>query len=101
MADTQGITGDQLKSYIERIERLQEEVDNLNADKREVLAEAKANGFDKKAIQQVVKLRAQRAKDPDGFSEQQELVDVYLSAIGDDGANASRTRAGAGAREAA
>lgn len=87
MADTQGITGDQLKSYIERIERLEEEIGNLNQDKREVYSEAKANGFDKKAIQQVVKIRAQRSKDPQKYQEHNEIVDVYLSAIGDGSAS--------------
>lgn len=81
MADTQGITGDQLRSYIERIEKLQEEIDNLNADKREVYNEAKANGFDKTVMGQIVQHRKKRAKNPDRVNEQQELFDLYLNAI--------------------
>ena len=81
MADTQGITGDQLRSYIERIERLNEEVDNLKTDIREVYAEAKANGFDKTVMGQIVQHRKKRAKNPGKVSEQQELFDLYLNAI--------------------
>jgi uncharacterized protein (UPF0335 family) len=79
MADTQGITGDQLKSYIERIEKLEEEIGNLNQDKREVYSEAKANGFDTKVMRQLIQLRR---KDPQDRSEEEELLQVYKSAIG-------------------
>jgi uncharacterized protein (UPF0335 family) len=79
MADTQGITGDQLKSYIERIEKLEEEIANINADKREVYSEAKANGFDTKVMRQLIQLRR---KDPQDRSEQEELLHVYKRAIG-------------------
>jgi uncharacterized protein (UPF0335 family) len=79
MADTQGITGDQLKSYIERIEKLEEEIGNLNQDKREVYSEAKANGFDTKVMRQLIQLRR---KDPQDRSEQEELLHVYKRAIG-------------------
>jgi uncharacterized protein (UPF0335 family) len=79
MADTHGITGDQLKSYIERIEKLDEEIGNLNADKREVYSEAKANGFDTKVMRQLIQLRR---KDPQDRSEQEELLHVYKTAIG-------------------
>jgi uncharacterized protein (UPF0335 family) len=79
MADTQGITGDQLKSYIERIEKLEEEIGNLNQDKREVYSEAKANGFDTKVMRQLIQLRR---KDPQDRSEQEELLSIYKSAIG-------------------
>jgi uncharacterized protein (UPF0335 family) len=79
MADTHGITGDQLKSYIERIEKLEEEIANINADKREVYSEAKANGFDTKVMRQLIQLRR---KDPQDRSEQEELLHVYKRAIG-------------------
>ena len=79
MADTQGITGDQLKSYIERIEKLEEEKANLTADIREVYSEAKANGFDTKVMRQLV---AMRKMDQQDRSEQEELLQVYKTAIG-------------------
>ncbi len=79
MADVQGITGDQLKSYIERIEKLEEEKANLTADVREVYSEAKANGFDTKVMRQIVRLRKMDQQDR---SEQEELLNVYKAAIG-------------------
>ena len=76
-----GVNGGQLKSFLERIERLEEEKQALMADIREVFAEAKANGYDVKIIRKVLKLRAM---DRDDVSEQQALLDVYLRAIGMD-----------------
>ena len=72
-------TGQQLKSYIERIEKLEEEKQNLQADIREIYSEAKANGFDTKVMRQLIRLRAQ---DPNDRSEQEELLDTYKNAIG-------------------
>src|SRR3546814_13507622 len=57
MVDVGGIAGDQLRSYIERIERLEEEKAALAADIRDVFAEAKGNGFDVKIMRQVLQLR--------------------------------------------
>ena len=79
MADTQGITGDQLKSFIERIEKLEEEKANITADVREVYSEAKANGFDTKVMRQLVRARKM---DQNDRSEQEELFSVYKAAIG-------------------
>lgn len=79
MVDTQGITGDQLKSYIERIEKLEEEKANIQADVKEVYSEAKSNGFDSKIMRQLVKLRKMDSQDR---SEQEELLHVYKAAIG-------------------
>lgn len=74
-----GIAGDQLKSYIERIERLEAEKAELAADIREVFAEAKGNGFDVKIMRQLLKLRKM---DRDEAAEQETLLDVYKRAIG-------------------
>jgi uncharacterized protein (UPF0335 family) len=69
----------QLKTIIERIERLEEDKAGVMADLKEVYAEAKGNGFDSKIIRKVVRLRKQdRAK----RMEEEALVDLYLSAIG-------------------
>ena len=57
MADAGGIGADRLRSFIERIERLEEEKAALTADIREVYAEAKGEGFDSKVMRQVVRLR--------------------------------------------
>jgi uncharacterized protein (UPF0335 family) len=70
----------QLKSILERIERLEEDKAGVMADLKEVFAEAKGNGFDVKIIRKVVRLRKQdRAK----RQEEESLVDLYMSAIGE------------------
>ena len=78
MAEAGGIAGEQLKSYIERIERLEEEKAALAADIREVYSEAKGNGFDVKIMRQIVKIRKMDKSDR---MEQEELLDVYLRAL--------------------
>ncbi len=79
MADSGGIAAGQLRSYIERIERLEEEKAALLADIREVYAEAKGNGFDVKTMRQVVRLRRM---DGDARDEQEALLDLYKQAVG-------------------
>ena len=79
MADVGGIAADRLKSFIERIERLEEEKAALTADIREVYAEPKATGFDTKIMRQVVKLRKMDSNDRE---EQEELLDLYKRAVG-------------------
>lgn len=74
-----GIAGDQLRSYIERIERLEEEKAALAADIRDVFAEAKANGFDVKIMRQVLKLRKM---DQDDRDEVETLLELYKRALG-------------------
>lgn len=76
---TGGFAGDQLKSVIERIERLEEEKAALAADIREVFAEAKGNGFDVKVLRQVLKIRK---LDMHERHEQEALLDTYLHALG-------------------
>ena len=79
MADIGGITADQLKSYIERIERLEEEKAGLAADIRDVFTEAKSNGFDVKIMRQVIRIRKMDKSERD---EQESLLDLYLHALG-------------------
>jgi uncharacterized protein (UPF0335 family) len=79
MVEVGGVAGDQLRSYIERIERLEEEKAALAADVREVFAEAKGNGFYVKIMLQVLRLRKM---DGDDRAEQEALLDVYKRAIG-------------------
>lgn len=79
MADVGGIAGEQLRSYIERIERLEEEKAALAADVREVFSEAKGNGFDVKIMRQIIRLRKM---DRDDRAEQEELLQLYQHAIG-------------------
>jgi uncharacterized protein (UPF0335 family) len=70
---------DQLKSIIERIERLEEEKKATSDDIRDVYAEAKGNGFDAKALRTIVKMRKM---DVDERREQQDVLETYLHALG-------------------
>ncbi len=79
MADVGGVAGAQLKSFIERIERLEEEKAALAADIREVYAEARGTGFEPKAMRQIVRLRKM---DADDRQEQESLLEIYKSALG-------------------
>jgi uncharacterized protein (UPF0335 family) len=79
MADAGGIAADHLKSYIERIERLEEEKAAIAGDIKEVYAEAKGNGFDAKTMRQVVRLRK---LEPTDRQEREDLLDVYKRALG-------------------
>jgi uncharacterized protein (UPF0335 family) len=79
MADVGGVAGDRLKSFIERIERLEEEKRALAEDIKEVYAEAKGTGFDTKIMRQLIKIRKM---DKDDLDEQETLRDVYMRAIG-------------------
>jgi len=70
---------DQLKSIVERIERLEEEKQALAEDIKEVYAEAKGNGFDTKILRKVVRIRKMDAAQR---STEEEMLDLYLSAVG-------------------
>ena len=70
---------DQLKAFVERVERLEEEKKAIADDIRDVYAEAKANGFDIKALRTVVRLRKQ---DVDERKEQEAILETYLHALG-------------------
>ena len=70
---------DQLRSIIERIERLEEEKKTIADDIRDVYAEAKGNGFDVKALRAVVKMRKQDANER---AEQETILETYMQALG-------------------
>jgi len=79
MPDVGGIASERLKSFIERVERLEEEKRALAEDIKEVYAEAKGVGFDVKIMRQIVKIRKM---DQDELDEQETLLDVYKRALG-------------------
>lgn len=79
MASVAGVTGDELRQFIERIERLEEEKAGISADIKEVFSEAKARGFDSKIMRQVIRIRKMDDNDRD---EQEELLDIYMRAVG-------------------
>lgn len=69
----------QLKTLVERIERLEEEKKTLGADIKEVYAEAKGNGFETKIIRKIIAIRK---KDRHEREEEQSMLDIYLEALG-------------------
>jgi uncharacterized protein (UPF0335 family) len=77
--DVGGVAGQRLKSFIERIENLEEEKKALAEDIKEVYAEAKGVGFDAKTIRKIVSLRKM---EPEKRNEEDELLDLYKTAIG-------------------
>ena len=79
MTDTVGIAGDRIRSIVERIEFIEEEIKALNEGKKEIFQEAKGEGFDTKILRKVVRLRKQDKVKRD---EEEALIDLYLSAIG-------------------
>ena len=72
---------DRLRSFVDRIERLNEENDAINTDKREVFSEARGAGYDVKALKAVIGIRKKRAADPDGLQEHDHMVALYLEAL--------------------
>jgi uncharacterized protein (UPF0335 family) len=70
---------DQLKSIIERIERLEEEKKTISDDIRDVYAESKGNGYDVKALRTIVRLRKQ---DPNERQEEETILETYMQALG-------------------
>jgi uncharacterized protein (UPF0335 family) len=79
MAETGGVAAGQLKSFVERIERLEEEKKGIADDIRDVFAEAKGQGFDTKVMRQVIRLRK---KDTAERQEEEALLDLYMHALG-------------------
>lgn len=78
MSDTVGIAGDRIRSIIERVEQLDEEIKALMEGKKEVFAEAKGEGLDVKILKEILKLRK---LDKDERDEHETLLDVYLRAM--------------------
>lgn len=79
MATQFQVTANQLRSFVERIERLEEEKAGLAADVREVYAEAKSQGYDTKVMRELIRLRKLDAADR---RERDELLETYMAAIG-------------------
>ena len=73
------VAGDQLKSIVQRIERLEEEKKTIADDIKDVYAEAKGNGFDTKVLRRVISMRKQ---DQNERLEQEAITELYLQALG-------------------
>lgn len=76
-----GVTGAELRSFIERIEQLRAEQADLKQAEKEVFAELKGRGYMTRPVRTVIKLRAQ---DPDKRAEEEAILDMYKSALGMD-----------------
>lgn len=79
MTDATSVAADQLKSIIERIERLEEDKKAVSDDIKEVYGEAKGNGFDVAILRQIVALRRKPA---DERAEEEAILELYLQALG-------------------
>lgn len=78
-ADAHGVARDQLRAFVERIERLEEEKKAISEDIANVYGEAKGNGFDSKILKKVIALRK---KDDQERMEEDLILDTYLHALG-------------------
>ena len=81
MTNPAGIPGDRICAFVERVERIDEEIKALNEGKKEVFAEAKGEGFDVKVLKEILRLRKQDKNERD---EQESLLDLYLRAMESD-----------------
>jgi uncharacterized protein (UPF0335 family) len=79
MSGPDGVAGDQLRAFVERIEHIEEEIKGLTEDKKEIFAEAKGEGFDVKILKEVIRIRKQ---DQEERQEHESLLEVYLHALG-------------------
>ncbi len=75
----ESVAQDQLRAFIERIERMEEEKQAIADDIKEIYAEAKGNGFDTKVLRQIVRIRKQDASER---MEQEALLELYMAALG-------------------
>ncbi|MCZ2328810.1 DUF2312 domain-containing protein [Bartonella sp. F02] len=76
---TQAISANQLRSFIERIERLEEEKKTISDDIKEVYAELKGSGFDSKAVRSIIRLRK---KEDHERMEEEAIIQLYKNALG-------------------
>lgn len=76
---TESVAQDQLRAFVERIERMEEEKKAIADDIKEIYAEAKGNGFDTKVLRQIIRIRKQ---DHDERMEQEAILELYMAALG-------------------
>jgi uncharacterized protein (UPF0335 family) len=78
MSDPVGIAGERIRSFVERIEQLDTELQEINEQKKDDFSEAKGEGFDVKVLKEIIRLRKQ---DQDERDEHEALLDVYMRAM--------------------
>lgn len=79
MGHNSNATGDELLQFIERVEQLRKEQDEIKEQEKEVFVEMKGRGFDTKTVRAIIKIRQ---KSPDERQEEEALLDTYLHALG-------------------
>lgn len=73
------VNNEQLLQFVERIERIEEDIHSLKDDEKEIYSEAKSAGFDVKALRQIIKIRK---TDPDKLEQEEAVVETYRAALG-------------------
>ena len=76
---SQTVAAGQLKAFIERVERIDEDIADMKGDRKDVFAEMKGTGFDTKAVRRIIALRK---KDKAEREEEEAILDLYMSALG-------------------
>lgn len=79
VSSSEGVAADELRAFIERIERLEEEKSGIAGDIKEVFSEAKGRGFDVTALRTILRLRK---KDHSERQEEEAILELYMQAIG-------------------
>ena len=79
-ASTGGVAAERLRSFIARVERLEEDKANIAHDIKEVYSEAKGEGYDVRVLRKIISIRK---RDPRERAEEEELLELYLSALGE------------------
>ncbi|QFT64254.1 Uncharacterized conserved protein, UPF0335 family [Roseivivax halotolerans] len=78
-SDGYGVAAGELRQFIERFERLEQEKKDVAEQQKEVMAEAKARGYDTKVMRKVIALRK---REPDDIAEEEAILDMYKAALG-------------------
>jgi len=78
-SDSYRVTADELRQFIERFERLEQEKKDIADQQKEVMAEAKGRGYDTKVMRKVIALRK---REPDGIAEEEAVLEMYKEALG-------------------
>ena len=79
MTESYRVTADELRSFVERAERLEAEKSDINDQQKEVFSEAKSRGYDTKVLKHIIRLRK---KDPQEVSEEEAILELYREALG-------------------
>lgn len=74
-----GVAADELRQFIERLERLEEDRAAISEDIKEVMAEMKGRGYDTKVVKQILRMRK---KDPSERQEEEAILELYMTALG-------------------